>query len=158
MDDAQMNAVPFDEDVPAQQYEPFKLKTKIEDMMKYGKKAVASFPRRERQTADEIRKAMLNMYRLSIQVERKYYRKTTMQEMDVELDILRHMIRLASDRDYYDEMVPKRDASGRAVKDEHGKAVKVRMQPPLPQGKYKVWSAYLEEIGKMIGGYMKAMH
>ena len=150
-------ALPFEADVPAQQYEPFKLKTKIEDMMKYGKKAVASFPRRERQTADEIRKAMLTMYRLSITVEKKYYRKTTMQELDVELDVLRHFIRLAADRDYYDEKVPKRDGSGRQMKDEHGKTVMAKMQPPLPQKKYKVWSGMLEEIGRMIGGYMKTL-
>ena len=151
------DALPFDVEVPAQQYEPFKLKTKIEDMMKYGKKAVASFPRRERQTADEIRKSMLTMYRLSITVEKKYYRKTTMQELDVELDVLRHLIRLAADRDYYDEKVAKRDGSGRQVKDENGKTVMAKMQPPLPQKKYKVWSGMLEEIGRMIGGYMKTL-
>jgi len=155
------NGVPFDvpnEGEPnAEPYRPFYLKTKIEDMMKYGKKAVASFPRRERQTADEIREAMLTMYRLSIQVERKYYKKSTMQELDVELDVLRHLIRLAADKDYYDELVVKRDGSGRAVKDENGKPIKVQMQPPLPQKKYKVWSGLLDEIGKMIGGYIRSM-
>lgn len=55
----------------------FLLKEKIADMMKYGKQAVANFPRRERQTADEIRRSMLTLYRLSIMVEKKYYKKTT---------------------------------------------------------------------------------
>lgn len=55
----------------------FILKEKIADMMKYGKQAVANFPRRERQTADEIRRSMLTMYRLAIMVEKKYYKKTT---------------------------------------------------------------------------------
>lgn len=144
-------------DVPAMPYKPFYLKTKIEDMMKYGKKAVASFPRRERQTADEIRRTMLEMYRLAIMIERKYYKKTTLQELDVDLDYLRHLVRLASDKDYYDDMVVKRDGSGRVVKDANGKAVKVKMQPPLPAKKYEVWSGYLEEIGRMIGGYMKSV-
>lgn len=111
----------------------FILKEKIADMMKYGKQAVANFPRRERQTADEIRKSMLTMYRLSIMVEKKYYKKTTLQELDIELDVLRHLIRLAQDRDYY----------GRNV------------APPLPFKKYEYWSGMLSEIGRIIGGYMK---
>lgn len=160
MENTQQNnteQMPFDDGVPAQQYKPFYLKTKIEDMMKYGKKTVASFPRRERQTADEIRKTMLEMYRLTIQIERKYYKKTTLQELDVDLEILRHLVRLAADKDYYDETVVKRDNSGRIVKDNNGKAVKVQMQPPLPLKKYQVWSKMLDEIGKMIGGYMKSV-
>ena len=147
----------FDDGVPAQPYKPFYLKTKIEDMMKYGKKAVAPFPRRERQTADEIRKTMLEMYRLAIQIERKYYKKTTLQELDVNLEILRHLVRLAADKDYYDDLVVKRDNSGRVVKDKNGKAVKVQMQPKKKKKKYQVWSGFLEEIGKMIGGYMKSV-
>ena len=111
----------------------FILKEKIADMMKYGKQAVANFPRRERQTADEIRRSMLTMYRLSIMVEKKYYKKTTLQELDIELDVLRHLIRLAQDRDYY----------GRNV------------APPLPFKKYEYWSGMLSEIGRIIGGYMK---
>lgn len=111
----------------------FILKEKIADMMKYGKQAVANFPRRERQTADEIRRSMLTMYRLSIMVEKKYYKKTTLQELDIELDVLRHLIRLAQDRDYY----------GRNV------------APPLPFKKYEYWSGLLSEIGRIIGGYMK---
>lgn len=70
----------------------FILKEKIADMMKYGKQAVANFPRRERQTADEIRRSMLEMYRLSIIIEKKYYKKTTLQDLDIELDVLRHLI------------------------------------------------------------------
>jgi hypothetical protein len=35
--------------------EEFILQEKIVDMIKYGKRAVAHFPRREKQTADEIR-------------------------------------------------------------------------------------------------------
>lgn len=111
----------------------FILKEKIADMMKYGKQAVANFPRRERQTADEIRRSMLTMYRLSIMVEKKYYKKTTLQELDIELDVLRHLIRLAQDKDYY----------GRNV------------APPLPFKKYEYWSGMLSEIGRIIVGYMK---
>lgn len=111
----------------------FVLKTKIEDMMKYGKKAAAQFPKRERATASEINRAMVKMYRLSIEIEKKYYKKTTLQELDIELDVLRHLIRLSADKDYYD---------GNAT-------------PPLPFKKYEYWSGLLNEIGRIIGGYMK---
>lgn len=111
----------------------FILKEKIADMMKYGKQAVANFPRRERQTADEIRRSMLTMYRISIMIEKKYYKKTTLQELDIELDVLRHLVRLAQDKDYYGQNVA----------------------PPLSFKKYEYWSRLLNEIGRIIGGYMK---
>lgn len=56
----------------------FILKEKIQDMMKYGNPAVANFPRRDRQLADSIRRSMLTMLRLAIQIEKKYYKKTTL--------------------------------------------------------------------------------
>jgi hypothetical protein len=111
----------------------FILKEKIADMMKYGKQAVANFPRRERETAAEIRKSMLTMYRLAITIEKKYYKKTTLQDLDIELDVLRHFVRLAQDKDYYGPNIA----------------------PPLPFKKYKHWSGMLSEIGRIIGGYMK---
>jgi hypothetical protein len=148
--------IPFEEDeIDVKSLQPFILKTKIEDMIKYGKKAVASFPRRERQTADEIRQCMLTMYRLVIRIEKKHYKKTTLQDLDIELDTLRHLIRLAHDKDYYDERVPKRDSSGRPVKVD-GKTVYTTMQPPLSMKKYEYWSSLLTEIGKILGGYIKA--
>jgi len=113
----------------------FILKEKVADMIKYGKPAVAQFPKRERQTADEIRASMLTMYRLTVILEKKYYKKTTLQELDVELDVLRHFIRLAQDRDYYGQNVA----------------------PPLPFKKYERWSRMLDEIGRIIGGYMKSI-
>ena len=111
----------------------FILKEKIADMIAYGKPAVDNFPRRERQTADEIRVTMLNMLRLSIKIEKKYYSKTDLRDLDIELDTLRHFIRFAQDKRYYNPNVA----------------------PPLAFKKYEVWSKMLNEIGRIIGGYMK---
>ena len=147
---------PTEAETKPMKYKPFYLKTKTEDMIKYGKKAVAMFPRRERQTADAIRETMLEMYRLTIMIERKYYKKTTLQELDTDLEILRHFVRLAADPDYYDERIPKKE-NGKPVKDKDGHTVTVKMQPPLPFKKYQVWSEMLDEIGKIIGGYMKTL-
>ena len=139
---------------PQRRETPFILKEKIGDMMKYGKKAVAYFPRRERQTADAIRESMLTMYRLAIVVEKKYYKKTTLQDLDVELDVLRDLIRLAHDKDYYDKEITQRDAKGQPIQNEDGSAKVIRMQPPLSMQKYETWSRMLTEIGRIIGGYM----
>ena len=103
-------------------------------MIKYGKRAVAHFPRREKQTADEIRTCMLAMLRLAIKVKKKYYKKTTLQELDEELEVLRTMLRVAVDKDYYDPNIA----------------------PPLPFRKYEHWSRLNDEIGRIIGGYIKS--
>ena len=112
---------------------PYQLKEKIGDMIKYGRREVSKFPERERDLVSEIRHSMLSMYRLSIGLQKKYYKKTTLQELDIELDILRHFVRMAQDRDYYDPNVA----------------------PPLSLKKYTYWSSLLDEIGRMIGGFKK---
>ncbi|HRS66482.1 MAG TPA: diversity-generating retroelement protein Avd [Spirochaetia bacterium] len=114
--------------------EEFILQEKIADMIKYGKRAVAHFPRREKQTADEIRTCMLTMLRLAIKIKKKYYKKTTLQELDEELEVLRVMLRVAVDKDYYDPNIA----------------------PPLPFKKYEYWSRLNDEIGRIIGGYIKS--
>ena len=112
----------------------FILQEKIADMIKYGKRAVSPFPRREKQTADEIRTCMLAMLRLAIKIKKKYYKKTTLQELDEELEVLRVMLRVAVDKDYYDPNIA----------------------PPLPFRKYEHWSKLNDEIGRIIGGYIKS--
>ena len=81
------------------QQKPFLLKEKIADMHKYGKRAVDQFPRREKQTADEIRASMLRMFELSISVEKSYgsEKRKSLEALDRENAVLRHLIRLSSD-------------------------------------------------------------
>jgi len=50
-----------------------------------------------------------------------------MQELDVELDVLRSYVRLAVNLKF------------------------------VPLKKYEIWAGYLTEIGKMIGGWMKSI-
>ena len=104
-------------------------------MLAYGLPAIRNFPRADRQTAAEIRRSMLAAYRLAIILEKKYYKKTTVQELDVELAVLRHLIRMARDVRF----------SGATA------------HPPLSPRKYEVWARYLDEIGKLIGGYIKSL-
>ncbi|WP_018086489.1 diversity-generating retroelement protein Avd [Desulfurispora thermophila] len=105
-----------------------KIRQKCEDMIAYGYTALRQFPKSERYTlAADIKKSMYRLLSLIIAANKKYYKKTTFQEMDVELDYLRSLIRLAMQLGF------------------------------LPFRKYENWAAMLNEIGKMLGGWMKSM-
>ncbi|NHM25476.1 MULTISPECIES: diversity-generating retroelement protein Avd [Desulfofundulus] len=105
-----------------------KIRQKCEDMIAYGYTALRQFPKSERYTlAADIKKSMYRLLNLIIAANKKYYKKTTFQEMDVELDYLRSLIRLAMQLGF------------------------------LPFKKYENWAAMLNEIGKMLGGWMKSM-
>lgn len=136
---------------------PFVLQEKIWDMMKYGMKAVDQFSWRDRALADDLKQTMLNLDRMATVVKKKYFKKTSLQELDVELEHLRRMTRLAQDRDFYDQLIPKRRKSGEPVRDEDGKAVMVPRQPPLDRKKYENWNRLIDEIGRIIGGYMRSL-
>lgn len=113
----------------------FILKEKIGDMMKYGMPLVNGFPRRNRKLADTMRDAMLEMYRLAVRLEKKYHKKTTLEDLDIELAVLKEFVVLASDKDYCGP----------------------KCAPPLTLHQREVWSRFNDEIGKLIGGYKKAV-
>lgn len=48
--------------------EPFHLREKIEEMVDYGYPLTMSFPRKDRELADELKKSILTIYRLSIEI------------------------------------------------------------------------------------------
>ena len=105
-----------------------KIRQKCEDMIAYGYAALQQFPKSEKHTlAADIKQSMFKLLELVIICNKKYYKKNTMQELDVELDVLRSYIRLAMTLKF------------------------------LPFKKYEIWSGYLNEIGKMIGGWLKSI-
>ncbi len=113
----------------------FILKEKIGEMMKYALPLVNAFPRKDRKMADILRESMMELYRFATRLERKYYKKTTLEDMDIELAVLKEFVVLASDRDYCG----------------------AKHAPPLTLHQREVWSRLNTEIGKIIGGYKKAM-
>ena len=70
---------------PPEGIEPrkFILKEKIGEMMKYGLPLVNAFPRKDRKLADILRESMMELYRFATRLERKYYKKTTLEDMDI---------------------------------------------------------------------------
>ena len=107
--------------------EDLQILQKTYDMILYSQSPLNQFPKFEKHVlAAEIRKTMNNLLSLIITANKKYYKKTTLQEIDVELEKLRTFIRLSKDLKYID----------------------IR--------KYETWSRYLTEIGKMLGGWIKS--
>lgn len=95
-------------------------------MIQYGYICLRQFPKSERLAlAGEVKLVMARMLRLIIQANKRYYKKTTLQDIDVEIATLRIYIRLSKDLGF------------------------------LPFKKYENWAKILDEIGKMLGGWMK---
>ena len=67
---------------------------------------------------------MFRLLRLVVVVNRRYHKKTTMQDLDAELDLLRSLVRLSLDLKF------------------------------LPFKQYETWARHLAEIGRMVGGWM----
>lgn len=102
-----------------------KIKLKIEQMILWSYSPLRNFPKSERHVMSaEIRHSMLRLLRLVIVANRRYHKKTTMQDIDIELDALRSLVRLSKDAGF------------------------LRM----PQ--YEIWARQLAEIGKMLGGWI----
>jgi hypothetical protein len=109
--------------------EKLKILQKTYDMIKYGNQCLLQFPRAERYAlAAEIKQSMYKILRLIIQANKQRSKRKLQIEIDIELDVLRTFIRLAAD-----------------------KQIKY-----LSLRKYEIWSKQLNEIGRMLGGWMKA--
>ncbi len=109
--------------------EELKILQKTYDMIKYGNQCLLQFPRAERYAlAAEIKQCMYKILRLIIQANKQRNKRQLQIEIDTELDVLRTFIRLAADK----------------------------QTAYLPLRKYEIWSKQLNEIGRMLGGWMKA--
>lgn len=108
--------------------EELKILQKVYDMTKYGYNALKQFPKSEKfALAADIKRCMHLILERTIEANKKYYKKTTLQELDVEIAKLKAYLRLSFELGY------------------------------LPQKKYEIWSKLVVEIGKMLGGWMKSI-
>jgi len=105
-----------------------KIWQKTYDMIKYGNQCIIQFPKAERYAlGSEIKQSMYKILRLIVVANKSRNKKPILYEIDVELDVIRTFIRLAADKD----------------------------MKYLPLRKYENWGKMLNEIGKMLGGWMK---
>lgn len=104
------------------------VRQKCEAMIQYGYVALRQFPTFERHVlAAEIRTSMLGLLRLIVVCNKRYHKKTTLQDLDAELDLLRCQVRLAKELGYLDFK------------------------------KYETWAKLNDEIGRMVGGWIKSL-
>jgi four helix bundle protein len=104
------------------------IRQKTEAMIAYAYVALRQFPKWERHVlAAELRQTLWSLLRLIVVCNKRYYKKTTLQDLDAEIDLLRSQVRLAKELGYLDFR------------------------------KYEHWSKLNDEIGRMIGGWIKAM-
>lgn len=109
--------------------EELKILQKIFDMMQYGYSALQQFPKSEKfALVTDIKRSMDILLKRCIEAQKKYYKKTTLQDMDVEIATLKAYIRLSFLLGF------------------------------LPMKKYEVWSDMVVEIGKMLGGWLKSVN
>ena len=98
-------------------------------MIEYGYKALQQYPKSEKfALVTDMKKSMNILLKRCIEAQKKYYKKTTLQDMDVEIAVLRAYIRLSFQLGF------------------------------LPLKKYELWSGQVVEIGKMLGGWLKSVN
>jgi len=98
-------------------------------MMEYGYGALAQYPKSEKfALVADIKRSMDRMLERAIEAQKKYYKKTTLQELDVEIMKLKAYLRLSKNLGF------------------------------LPMKKYEIWSEKVVEIGKMLGGWLKSVN
>lgn len=103
----------------------FILERKVHDMMDYGLDAVVQYPKVVKFTiGNHMIELMNSIADKTIEVKKKYTKKTTLQNLDIEIDKLRFFIRLSEKKKY------------------------------LSPGRYDVWSEKVDEIGRIVGGML----
>lgn len=107
--------------------EDFKTHQKILEMMEYGYSALKQYPKSERYAmVAEIKSIMYTILKLEITAQKKYTKKTTLQDLDIAVALLKSYIRISYDMRF------------------------------LPLKKYDIWSEKVAEIGRMVGGWIKS--
>ncbi len=103
------------------------IQQKVYDMILYAYPALEQMPKSQKfSLAQDMKHCMDKIMRLTITANKKYTKRTTLQELDVEVAALKVYLRVAYDLRY------------------------------LPPKKYEVWSGQVVEIGKMVGGWIRS--
>lgn len=109
-------------------YKKMVLLAKLEDMDAYAHKALLQFPKYERHVlCADIRHATAEAVKLTIRAGKRYYKKTTLQDLDIHIEYMKTLVRKAYNLKYI---------SGKRC---------------------EVWSRYLREIGAMVGSWINRL-
>lgn len=112
---------------------------KIEDMINYARPMIGRWPPFHKYTiGEDIMREMYLMLRLATRARLKYMNKSTLADLDISKAMLEVLVKSANDIEFTD-----RKGNKRRLLTDHS---------------YGVWSGYIEEIGKLIGGWMKTVN
>ena len=97
------------------------------------------FPRHEKfSLALQIRQTAYRVFDLIVECQKRYYKKTSLSELDITHEKLRMQIYLANELGYFAFKDGKRD-----------------LQKVSPEQRYMAISRLVDELGKMIGAWIK---
>jgi len=100
------------------------------EMIEYGTIALRQFPKYEKfLLAAMIRQQMYDILKLIVETNKRQYRKTALTELDIAHETLRHLIDLAYRRLQY-----------------------------IDHKKYILWMEKVNEVGKLLGGWIRSQH
>ena len=108
--------------------QPLIILSRVEELERYTRIALRQFPKYEKFILSaEIRHQIYEIKRNTIRVGKKYTKKTTLTELDIDVEVLRSQIRVAYRLQYIDEH------------------------------KLDVWMRKVDEIGAIVGGWLKKL-
>jgi hypothetical protein len=119
-----------------------KLDRKFVDLARQLNLYLNHFPKHEKYGLSlQIRNAAYDVYGYVVEAQKRYHKKTTLTNLDVRHEQLRMLVRLAFELGYF-------EFSNGAVSEE----------PPdkLAVKRYTAISAMVDEMGRMIGGWLNA--
>ena len=111
---------------PPKERSSLDLVSKCEEMMSHAYEFIRHFPKHQQHSLGaDIRDTMTRLLHLVYRCARRFYKKTTLEDLIVEIDFLRSQVRVAYNSRYIDRK------------------------------KYTSWAKMNDEIGRMIGGWYK---
>jgi hypothetical protein len=90
--------------------------------------------------AQEIRQAAYGVYALIVECQKRYQKKTSLTNLDIRHEQLRMLVRLAYELGYF------------GFKD----GAKAESREELSEHRYMALSRLIDELGRMIGGWILA--
>ena len=102
-----------------------KILAKLEELDAYSHQVLIQFPKYEKHVlAAEVRHSLARIMKLTVRTAKKYHKKTTLQDLDVEVEYLRILVRKAHRLKYINDR------------------------------RYRVWGSHIDEVGRMVGGWI----
>jgi hypothetical protein len=100
--------------------------TKVEELEDYSRRALVNFPKAERHLLTaEVRLCIDRIERLTLTAWKRYQKKTTLTDLDIEIEVLRRKVR------------------------------KAQRYGHISGGQYRDWAQHINDLGAILGGWLR---